>query len=1347
MQDSLGFLWFLHDNGLSRYDGYNFKVYLYDTTNQRRLGGGASSRDGMLALDNSENICIINQNRINPDKKLTLTRYDRKKDAFTKYFPAIQEPIVSICFEKKSSRIWLGAGSGKGLYSFNTENRQTAHYLNDQSDIPDSSAALISPAGLKLGSSMVEENTIMAIQDQDSIFLLVTLKGLWNFNKETKKFKRPLCNPRDSALLYDSPFVFLFASEETEYLWLVRVIPGGVHGFVKVNRNLAVIYSTTHPPLDGEVAVCDKDGTLWFTTSSHGLYNYNPTDSSFIKIENTTEDRYSLRSDFLRGITIDRDQNIWVTTTDRGITMLKKQIPTFHNYTFKGEVTGRVIYHANGQDYLVLARNETSRNGDNEILFSPIIPNRLQSINFQALRLKTKINGQVNQLFKGRNNLWIGTWNHGVFSLPVNPSSGRIDAAPLLRLQPDPKNPNTISEWGATGIWEDSSANLWVGIWRNGLNKVDLRIPYGKEGSVVRYRNIPGDSTSLGNDMIWWEFYPKDKESFLAVTASGIDLFRNGSFEHVFKNENSMTIRQDSKGIFLIGTTEGLFESMKESNYIFKKNSSVLLDKYGAFALQEDGIGKLWITNHSGLVCFDRKEKNTIIFTEADDMKYSRDWIGLTSKGVMITSDPHGITVFDPLSLRIDKTNPSVVLTHLTVNNQFPLIESTTSGSDEFNIKKAITVLDELVLDYKHNNFTIEFSAMEMTSPEKNLYRHRLEGYDNDWIETDWKSRTATYTNLDAGTYIFKVTASNYHGIWNDNETTLAVVILPPPWKTWWAYTLYGLLFVGMILYWRSYEIKRVRLKQRAAYLSELDHVKTRFFANISHEFRTPITLILGPLKEFYKNTTNPDQKTTFGVMIRNGQRLLRLINQLLDLSKIEAGKMQLHSTKVDLVEFLREIAASYESLASEKGIKYTFNPEVRELAAFLDIEKMEKVMHNILSNAFKFTKAGEVNLSLKVQEKESVVIKVTDTGAGIPPDHLNKVFDRFYQVDSSKTRGYEGSGLGMALAKELIELHHGKISVESTEGKGTTFTVWMPLGKEKTGKVETTDRGYPEGETISEDHVLSHATISERGNGKPAESSEEHPVLLIVEDNADMRNYIRRTLFEHYHILEAANGGEGLQKAQEIVPDLIISDIMMPEMDGYKLCELIKTNELTSHIPVILLTAKADRASRLSGLETGADDYLSKPFDADELKLIIRNRIVERRKMRERFSREITLEPRQIAITSLDEKFLQKVLGIIEIHMDDESFSIVELSEQAGYSHIHFYRKIKALSGQTPNMFLRTIRLKRAAEMLRNKSDNVAQIAYSVGFSSQSYFIKCFKDQFGMTPGQFMEGASIPLP
>ena len=1313
-QDKQGFIWFQSYTGLSRFDGYNFKDFKPDPDDTLSLPPGGV---GIIFADSKGNIWVTAHTSTND---FPISKYDPKTEGFITYRPVVKA-LSGFLFDKKDPLIWFSS-NGNGLYSFNTETRETRNYVYEHSD------SLIQERG----------NHFFGIADGDSVLLMGSLNGLWEFEKRTGRFRHPKCNPADSVLLYHTPIwdVEKGSNKDVAGIWL-----WSNRKFVMVDYKFSVVKTFDFP---GEffpnMYALDKEGVLWFKTrDDRGLYRYNSNDNSLINIRHIPGDPTSLKSDFVAYLKVDREENIWIAS-DKGVSRLQNHGLRFHNFTMPGRVEESTVYHANERDFVIA--NQVNHNVQ-DIWVAPIIHDRLDKLQFE--KVTTIDNSPFLQgIWKGKRNVWISLYGRGIAHLPVDPKSGRIMPGKPQFLSHDPKNASTIGSNLTTFVWEDAQENLWVGTRGSGLSKVNPGIPYGKAGSVKRYMHIDHDPNSLDNDIVW-NLCPEGENSFWVITDTGVDLFRNERFEHIFKSMTSPAVYMARDSVLFISAAGSLFKGIKH-NGRYTIGRTPLLKTNDVLRIQDDNLGRLWITTTTGIVCYDRNRQLAIEFNEKDGFDHVMAQEGpvirqhLTSQGIMMLSDAEGICLFDPLSLTIDTTKTYPVFTGLKVNNQDPVIEARAGVGEEFTIKQAITDLDELLLDYLHNNFSIEFSAMEMTSPDKNRYRHKLEGYDKDWIETDWKNRTATYTNLDAADYVFHVKASNHHGIWSDQETILAVRILPPPWKTWWAYSLYTIALIGVFLSWRRYDIKRVKLKHRAEQLSELDHLKTRFFANISHEFRTPITLILGPLKEMYNGTFKGDQKPTMGVMMRNGQRLLRLINQLLDLSKLEAGKMALQPTPVDLVQFLKETSSSYESMAVDKKIKFFFYPEVPELILLIDQEKMEKVMHNLLSNAFKFTKEnGEVILNLKTEERQCVII-VKDTGIGIPAIQLDKVFDRFYQVDSSQTRGYEGSGLGMALAKELVELHKGKISVESKEGVGTTFAVYLPLGKEHLRKEEITDLGYSKKAEMASDVMISEESPIQLTDEKETVPVESQPVLLIVEDNADMRHYIRKTLSDQYQIIEAENGKTGVKMAGESIPDLIISDIMMPEMDGYKLCELIKTNETTSHIPVILLTAKADRESRLTGLETGADDYLSKPFDADELRLIVRNRIEERNKMKERFSREVTLEPRQISITSLDEKFITKVLAIIEAHMDDEDFSIDELSREAGYSNMHFYRKIKALAGQTPSQFLRTIRLKRAAELLSKNSDNVTQIAYSVGFSSLSYFNKCFKEQFGMTPGQFAE-------
>ncbi|MBN2088807.1 response regulator, partial [candidate division KSB1 bacterium] len=524
--------------------------------------------------------------------------------------------------------------------------------------------------------------------------------------------------------------------------------------------------------------------------------------------------------------------------------------------------------------------------------------------------------------------------------------------------------------------------------------------------------------------------------------------------------------------------------------------------------------------------------------------------------------------------------------------------------------------------------------------------------------------------------------------------------------------------------------------------------MKSRFFANISHEFRTPLTLILGPISKMLEKTRDSETRQELIMMQRNARRLQRLINQLLDLSKIEAGKMTLQTRPENIVNLLNRIVQSFESQAKLKEIELKFHSEPHEIIVYVDQEKIENIFYNLISNALKFTSPGgvvECNIRIindetdpksTIQNPQSEIV-IKDSGIGIPSDRLDKIFDRFYQVDDSRTREHEGTGIGLALTKELVELHHGRIEVASELQKGTTFTVYLLLGKAHL---------KPE-EILSEQVVSSLETEKLPSFFEPSPetlTSETHPpqkvlpILLIVEDNRDMRTYIRDCLCQQYQLIEAVDGEDGLQQAINCIPDLIISDVMMPKIDGYELCQNLKSDERTSHIPVILLTAKASMSSKIKGLEFGADDYLIKPFDPNELRVRVKNLIDSRRKLREKFSQNIFLKPAEIAVTSYDQRFLQRTIDIIEKHLIDPDFDVTLLTHEVGLSRMQLHRKLHALINQSANQFIRSLRLKRAAELLRQRYGNVSEIAYEVGFSNPSYFAECFRRQFGVVPSEY---------
>jgi len=569
-----------------------------------------------------------------------------------------------------------------------------------------------------------------------------------------------------------------------------------------------------------------------------------------------------------------------------------------------------------------------------------------------------------------------------------------------------------------------------------------------------------------------------------------------------------------------------------------------------------------------------------------------------------------------------------------------------------------------------------------------------------------------------------------------------------PWWRTWWAYSGYVVL-IGMSLFaLYRYNLHRMEARNElkmkafgAEKLREVDRMKSRFFANISHEFRTPLTLIEGPARQILTAETSNDAKENAGMIVKHTGRLLTLVNQLLDLSKIESGEMKLRVQETDIAGIVRGVAAAFESSARRKGMECRVECAEEPVVGLFDRDAVEKVFTNLLSNAFKFTtEGGEVSVVVRTSQSprpgvisDHVEISVSDTGIGIPPDQLDKVFDRFYQVDQSQTREQEGTGIGLSLTKELVELHKGEIRVTSEPGRGTTFTVVLPLGKRdlKTHDIveeeEAAVRPYKRG------MIKEPAITSVRES-----SSDDMPTLLIVEDNADMRKYMR-TYLDSYRIIEAVNGEDGVEKAIEAIPDLIISDVMMPRMDGFELCARLKTDEKTSHIPVILLTAKAGTEHKIEGLETGADDYITKPFDARELLVRVKNLIEQRKRLQERFRGAGGFRVKDVAVTSVDERFLNRAMEVVEVHISDASFSTELFAREMFLSRMQLHRKIKALSGRSPWELVRLVRLDRAAQLLRKQAGSVAEIGFQIGYDEPTHFTEAFRKQFGVSPSEYM--------
>jgi signal transduction histidine kinase/DNA-binding response OmpR family regulator len=769
-----------------------------------------------------------------------------------------------------------------------------------------------------------------------------------------------------------------------------------------------------------------------------------------------------------------------------------------------------------------------------------------------------------------------------------------------------------------------------------------------------------------------------------------------------------------------------------------------------------DSQGKLWMGSYSGLGLFDPQTESCVIYDRTDglasrEIEQSTGFI--SPKGEIFFAGPGGINYFHPDSLKTNEYTPPVVISKIL------LFENPVLPGKEGKVE----------LEHHENFLTIEFAALNYTNSQKNQYRYRMIGLDPDTVFAGSR-RIVSYTDIKPGNYTFWVTGSNNDGVWNPDGTSLDIIIHPPWSKTGLAIALYIILFITGVLgiiRWRTWKLLNDRkilehqVKQRTRdieekdqHILEMDRMKTRFFANISHEFRTPLTLIISPLEEIIRRRKKGDPELKkLGIIHRNSQRLLNLVNQLLDLSKLDSGKLKLELVKTDVVRKLRLTCASFISLAEKNRIRYSCHLPKREYVTYFDAGKLETILINLLSNAFKYTPAGGIidcYARIEGSHTESngdlipvrLSISVIDSGPGIAPEKQKHIFDRFYQGDETHQTEGGGTGIGLSLTKELVELVHGEITVNSEPGEGSCFIVTLPLDKEHLVESEyliKEEKAGAESQTFAtaQQVISSEGSVNEDQEGW-ALSNRESIHLLIVEDNDDLRAYLREQLQNGYSIVEAATGDKGLKQALKYIPDLIITDVMMPGMNGMDLCRQLKSNERTSHIPVIMLTAKADFDSKISGLQTGADDYILKPFQMEELQTRIANLIRQRNMLRKRFSAQVDTITDDIGLNSYDVNFIRRVTEVVEDHLSDLDFDVRRLQDKSGLSSTQLYRKLHALTGMSPSRFIRRMRLKRAVKLLEQNQNSVTQIAFEVGFGNLSYFTKCFKEQFGISPSEY---------
>jgi signal transduction histidine kinase/DNA-binding response OmpR family regulator len=937
--------------------------------------------------------------------------------------------------------------------------------------------------------------------------------------------------------------------------------------------------------------------------------------------------------------------------------------------------------------------------------------------------------------------LWVGTYFGGL---------DRFDGQRFNHYQHEPNNPNSLSDNRVFSIFEDQNHNLWVGTLGGGLN---LKAA-GKE-TFINYK--VDDINSIRSNFIF-DILQDKRGNIWFATAIGISRYvieSNRFMQYMneegnprsLSNNNTTTLYIDEKENLWVGTREGLnlFNYTTGDFDVFRTEQG--LPDNNIFSVSSDKAGNVWVTtpyNLSKITLQDSKKNPTIsltVYGESDGLQsgeFNVNSLWRRSTGEIYVGGTKGINFFNPaLSKDIAGSN-NIVITGLMLFNRPVAIGEVVNK--RVLLPKSFQYLDKIVLKHNENVFSIEFSDLNYLRSEFSNFYYKLEGFTDNWLADEMKNRTAQFTNIGPGNYTFVVRKAKSPDSEEYFEKRIKVIVKPPFWKTQFAYLLYFLIVIGGLLLARQIVLMRERMKmeeekkdQQETMQREMDVMKMRFFTNISHELKTPLSLILSPIETLMKETRDDKLYNQYQIIHRNALRLFNMVNQLLDFRKMDAHKMELTLSEGDFVAFIRNSMDSFNEMASKKDIEMVFKSGYPQIFTSFDKRKMERVIFNLLSNAFKFTPSGgKIEVAVQLIEKSAlkyngivldesfesfVELKVKDNGIGIAPENHEKVFERFYQEQTDNGKYNEGSGIGLSIIKEFTKLMGGDVTLESQKGEGSTFIVFVPF------------RSNPNDEALSD---------SELEEEPEQRFQNEKPTLLIVEDNDDFRTYIKQGFDEHYNIVEAADGSEGLKLAFSVLPDLIISDIMMPVMDGIEMCRKIKSDVRTSHIPVILLTAVNNQQKMLDGFEMGADDYITKPFNPEILATRIRNLIEQREKLHKNFKLQMKMTPKDVQVTSLDEKLINKAVEVVEKFIANPDFSVADLSRELGMSRVNLYKKLKSLTGHTPIEFIRVFRIKRAAQLLAQSQMGVSEVAYQVGFNDPRYFTRYFKAEFNMLPSEY---------
>jgi signal transduction histidine kinase/ligand-binding sensor domain-containing protein/DNA-binding response OmpR family regulator len=1345
-KDTRGFLWLGTMAGLARYDGYSFKIYKHRSKNSSTIS--------------DSDVRTINEG---PDQKLWIeTRagldiYDPETEQFDhnikpeleKY--GIPETNIRMVRKGKDGAFWF-VSTVTGLYRYDAKINKSvriSHHLRVDTTI--GASPIIDLAEDKKGNAwiihadgmleMFSKNTRRVEQrvsladkfyDRESetyrIFLdrqgliwvydISTSTGIVSFDPTNSVLKQ--INKSSSFIKLNSDIVTGVIQDRNDNIWV-----GTDHGGINVidKKNAAVKYILNNENDSKSLSqnsissiFYDDQGIVWIGTFRKGINFYHPNIIKFSLIKHSSDPGSLIYSDVNRMVE-DKSGNIWIGTNGKGLVYYNRATQKFKSYRH-----------------------------------DPANPNSLAHDAIVAI--------YIDKFEK----VWIGTYTGG-FDI--------FDNGIFKHYKSIPNNPESLSDNKVSDFFEDSSNRFWIATMGGGLNLFDRT-----SGKFERYRQ---HNNRISSDYVF-KIIEDTKQNLWIGTSYGMNVLMKGSgtFSKILNNpkddnslinDNINSFIEDKSGRLWIGTRDGLSiynPKLKRFNNYTTENG---LPDNNIMDILPDNGGNFWVSTSNGLskITVNDKERLKLRFENFDenDGLQGKEFNRIASlklrTGELAFGGPDGINIFQPAAIKPYLQNSRLFITDFQLSNKTVAPNSKVDG--RVILEKSIFDTKEITLSHDQNVFAIEFASINYVGPHKLKLQYMLEGFDKTWIPADNSSRKATYTNLSPGDYSFKVRALNA----NDHSAIKPVVLKIRILNPWYTSTLAKILYfisIGAGLYYLRHrgiqqlkaqfaieqekkEAQRILEQEKAeskriidaerlevVRFRELDAMKIKFLTNVSHEFRTPLSLILAPIDKLKKALADNQSKEQVSMIQKNAKRLLNLVNQLLDFRKMELNEIKLQKRSGDLIAFVKDVTYSFKDIAEQKNIQLTFNTTYESLKLSFDQDKIERILFNLLSNSFKFTfNNGKVNVSMDciMMDQYMVEIRVRDTGIGIAKEKQDRIFDSFFQNEIPDSIINQGSGIGLAITKEFVRLHGGEIFLESTEDEGSCFIILIPFE-------ELREQSYPVEDFV--DALIAEEQVEENEAVSPVFSKKT--TVLLVEDDADLRFYLKDNLKEDFNVIEAVNGKDGWQKALFHHPNIIVSDISMPMMTGIELCKKIRLDSRTQQIPIILLTAIIGEEEELMGLETGANDYMTKPFSFEILNSKIRNILTQQESYRKVYQKQVQVEPLLVESESPDNDFLQQVLQEIEKNIANSNFSVDVLSGLLLVSRVTLYKRIVALTGKTPLEFIKSYRLKRAAQLLEQGKLTVSQICFKVGFKTTKNFVKSFKDEFDVLPSKFAESKDV---